>query len=293
MMLVDPRNSTAMIIDRVWNTRILHKDLCSALIRVLGNSGCSIIDGEIVQDPNFTVFLVYDVAAINGDSSFGAVRFSERLQKVMKIAAEVKELWNVDNFSASRENEGLVLDIQAKLFVPQREIGRILSKIRVLENGEHEFYDQGRNRRNKNDGLIFTADDDNYLQNDKKNSLLKWKWLEHNTVDFKLIAPLWKRGENELELYCGGYGSSDILIRKQTVSDEIREMLDDAFLESNTSSLVYECKYDRNESCWRILHRRADKNEANFVTTVLSTMETMVDNVTIEEIKSTCEKNRK
>ncbi len=140
-----------------------------------------------------------------------------------------------------------------------------------------------------NDGLIFTADDDCYLQNERQGSLLKWKWGEMNTIDFKFIAPLWRRGENELDFYCGGYGASDILIRRQSVSDETRDMLDRDFRERNADALVYECQYDKNESCWKILHLRADKKEANFVTVVLATMETMVDNVTIDEIKAACE----
>lgn len=249
----------------------------------MGTQGPSVLDGEIIAEQN--VFLVYDIAAINGNNQIAAKRFSERLQTIAKIINDVRQ--KIENHPDGGTGR---IDLQAKLFVPQREIDRILKKIHVLPNGQHEFYDQGRNRRNKNDGLIFTADDDTYLQNQKENSLLKWKWLEHNTIDFKFIAPLWQSGDNELQFYCGGYRQQDIMIRKQKVSDEVRSMLDRDFRENNANELVYECQYDRYQSCWNVLHRRADKTDANFVTVVLATMETMVDNVTLEEIKSACEK---
>jgi len=55
---------------------------------------------------------------------------------------------------------------------------------------------------------------------------------------------------------------------------------------SLTQSVVVECAYDRNAGSWGIQHTRPDKNQANYITTVLSTMETIIDGITMQDLIS-------
>lgn len=79
----------------------------------------------------------------------------------------------------------------------------------------YRYVDILRKRVNKNDGLIFVADND-YFRPQRtvkllgcrmfsitdfrwQTSLLKWKWPDKNTIDFKIRCPFYnQRGQLEL-----------------------------------------------------------------------------------------------
>ena len=83
-----------------------------------------------------------------------------------------------------------------KKFLPASRIGTLLRSI-TAETGTNgrikRVYNGGGDRVNDNDGIVFTPAAKNYrdLMN-RRAGLLKWKFQEENTVDFRIKA-------NELE----------------------------------------------------------------------------------------------
>lgn len=57
-------------------------------------------------------------------------------------------------------------------------------------------------------------------------------------------------------------------------------------------SIVAECGYDSNTGNWRIKSFRDDKNAANFITTVMATMESIIDNITKEQLIERCKRSK-
>ena len=115
--------------------------------------------------------------------------------------------------------------------------------------------------------------------------LVKWKWA--HTIDFKIKRPLYerRRGRAErLQLWAGGPGDTDIMVRATPVSQHERAMIVNDLRELGREWAIYECEYEPRIGRWYLKTLRRDKTAANFVTTVVGTLETIVDNVTVDEL---------
>ena len=85
-------------------------------------------------------------------------------------------------------------------------------------------------------------------------------------------------------MYAGGERGTDIFVRATSLSLEERIELKTTFTQLQRSSFVVECSYHPGTSRWVIKNFRHDKLSANFITTVFATLETIIDNVTQEEL---------
>lgn len=274
-----------LLIDRAWSAHVVREPRFSEL---LCRNGPTLMDGELIELENEQrqkCFLAYDIIVLDGEF-VGNRTLEERLRLI-----EGRVIRRLKNSDHAEELER-VLPIRLKFFVPVFEILRITSKIRKTSSGSYEFYDMGRQIRNKNDGLIFTANNDSYIPS-RPDSLLKWKWLDKISVDFKLKSPYFNHAD-ELIFYAG-YAApvGDIKVRSQPVDSNVREWIEREFIARGIDSVVVECTYDKQNSSWRIEHIRSDKTDANYITTVFSTLETIIDNIKIEEVTHICSRGWK
>ena len=184
------------------------------------------------------------------------------------------------------------LAFQGKAFWPKRHLEeRIMSHIRSLGGHEYEYND-GK-RRNKNDGVIFTPEDDDYWC--RSVPLLKWKHQGLNTIDFLTRAP-WFDGDGKLMLYSTANAMPErVGQRPETVTVHMRSTL--LTPEKRTWFLsqvagkdlaIAEMQYDPRTSSWQPKNFRWDKSTPNFMTTVVSTLETIVDNVQPADLYAAC-----
>lgn len=184
------------------------------------------------------------------------------------------------------------LAFQGKAFWPKRHLEeRIMSHIRPLGGHEYEYND-GK-RRNKNDGVIFTPEDDDYWC--RNVPLLKWKHLGLNTIDFLTRNP-WFDHDGKLMLYSTANAmperagqrpeSVTVHMRSTLLTPEKRAW----FLSSvhGKDSAIAEMQYDSKTSSWQPKNFRWDKSTPNFMTTVISTLETIVDNVQPSDLYAAC-----
>eukprot|EP00475_Leptophrys_vorax_P023857 TRINITY_DN32845_c0_g1_i1.p1 TRINITY_DN32845_c0_g1~~TRINITY_DN32845_c0_g1_i1.p1 ORF type:complete len:390 (-),score=85.24 TRINITY_DN32845_c0_g1_i1:144-1292(-) len=280
MLLFQPQRNAAYLVDRAWKTQRLSMKLIEVLHSVLGGDGETLLDGELLssgfydQEP---VFLFYDIPFLNGSGEIAKKSFTERYERM-------KELGNLLLRAFAQDDRGLFgIRLQSKMFAPHTELERITRKLEIVD-GKYLYHDPARKRKNYNDGLVFIADEEGFISRNK-DALLKWKYVEKNTIDFKIkqdkLTP-------EVELFAGGYGNSDLMVRRQQISSEELKRIRDDFDRLRCRELVYECQYDPQSSRWQILHLREDKTDPNFISVVFSTLETMVDNITVDNLKVVC-----
>lgn len=108
-------------------------------------------------------------------------------------------------------------------------------------------------------------------------------------ADFKVKKPYFS-DDGRLKLYCKAPGhrfqpAIDLEIRRMgPFSSQERKELSDQFANGRSDCIV-ECAFKPfPEPTWSIYKVRTDRQGANFVTTVISTMEVMIDDVTIDEL---------
>ena len=186
---------------------------------------------------------------------------------------------------------------------------------------EWEYIYDDEFRINKNDGLVFTPGSSNYLmlENWGDLPLLKWKYLEKNTIDLKVKLPfIWR---DKLHLYTeasvdsrhnpnfdtgvlpmnnfgGGknnkfdvlWGTID-LIKEPNIREKFEQLRKE--MENCTTNnlckfvneFIIECEWDFRENTWNLIQNRPDKNTPNFITVCSDTLRVMMDNVTMEELQ--------
>ena len=126
-----------------------------------------------------------------------------------------------------------------------------------------------------------------------------------NTIDFKVRRPffsikhpgndrIWGGGGlscdvwcviiEQVELYAGIGHGNDIMVRSAIMSEVDRNDLVRRSTAANLDSVIVECAYDIKIGQWTIKGYRMDKTDANFITTVMATMENIAENVSREEL---------
>lgn len=128
--------------------------------------------------------------------------------------------------------------------LPAKKVKQILDSIsevgheKTLAGGllkRRQYKDQSR--RNDNDGLVFTPENASYSNlivdalTKTHRPLLKWKWKEHNTVDFRINEEDVHDGTHRnipLPLYVGSSNNSLVKVAESSVSpttlDYLREV---------------------------------------------------------------------
>ncbi len=197
-------------------------------------------------------------------------------------------------------------------------IRELFSYITEEENSEGEmeyFYTEKERKKEEkeiiirrktgNDGIILTPEKNNYLMDmGAPGSLLKWKPLQMNTIDFKVISPYFSPGKGEVVLYSNGapsiggrrrQGTVDIEFATMPMTFENRKKFNRLFEEMKllnggyVGSFIMECMYCLKEKYFKPVCLRSDKNAANWITTATATVRMMEDDVKSEEVIQSCE----
>ncbi|EFC36360.1 predicted protein [Naegleria gruberi] len=147
---------------------------------------------------------------------------------------------------------------------------------------------------NKNDGLVFTPKDAvlSAFKPGANNYLLKWKWPNKLTCDF-LVSP-----DENSSLKEHAEGANDNLFHVYFQFSKISHFFDTVqvkdisphilakFLDlQKGTGLIVEMGFDSTKSGWYFLLIREDKTSPNAFKTVANTVENMIENITIDDLK--------
>lgn len=138
--------------------------------------------------------------------------------------------------------------------------------------------------------------------------MLKWKFTHLNSVDF-LLKPVWVDGVHTPvpRLFVGGDRDSTIPVHEPSGnfvlvgSDELDEGFDpavaaDGATVADLAGKIVECAWDARVTlavdgsemhppgAWRYMRTRTDKDAPNYVTVYKHTLQSILDDITAEEI---------
>jgi hypothetical protein len=92
---------------------------------------------------------------------------------------------------------------------------------------------------------------------------------------------------DQVELHAGIH-RNDLMVRSAAMSEADRNDLSRRAAATGKDSFIVECAFDAARGQWGIKGYRMDKTEANFITTVIATMETIAENITREQLIEKC-----
>jgi mRNA guanylyltransferase len=291
MLYISREQRTCFLLDRKFVvTRVADTAACADL---WARQGDTLLDGELLRDiddarPRFATF---DVLALDGIAT-GLLPLSKRLEHIgqgivlpyRRQAPDVTAAWP--------------LVVMAKAFFPKHHLSALLAHIKPIA-GERDayLYDDGK-RRNKNDGLVFTPEDGGYLCKDAAAPLLKWKWPGLNTIDLQVRHPWFDSPAttnseamiSSLRLYANANAHEGSVVSVHVRSTRLTAEEHAWFLTQVGTRMhaIVEMRYDEVESRWRPKLFRPDKHTPNFLTTVVATLETIIDKVTPTELVQAC-----
>lgn len=216
----------------------------------------TILDGEYFSDKS--QFLVFDAILIN-NKQVSTASFSTRLGAFQK--------WIPSDYNSSI----LPLMLRAKSFYAKGAFSTLLMFIEKKESksgNKYVFHDEMDSKWDHlSDGFIFVPLADAYSD----SKILKWKWDGMNTLDFRFQ---FDARTTKGTLFAAGYDGRDIPIQNWENAQPL----------SNLHGKILECEYTPEESRWTFVKERVDKVRANHITTVMSTLETIIDNVQVADI---------
>jgi mRNA guanylyltransferase len=296
MLYISKDRQATFVIDRKFHVQQLKSPVYAEMWSTAGDT---LIDGELVLSSDATpttYFIAFDLILLQGERVLEK-KLSERLGKIgMGIIKPYRERF--PNYA--KDTSDHPLPIRAKNFVKKSALHEGLMKfIRPLGGphggGEYEYND-GK-RRNKNDGVIFTPENDDY--NCKNVQLLKWKFPGLNTIDFMIRHP-WFDEQGRLMLYSSANLASEregqkpqtviVHVRSSTLHPEKKRWLIGEVV--GKQQAIVEMAYEIHSSSWQPKLFRWDKSSPNFMTTVIGTLETVMDNVQPVDLCQACGSKR-
>jgi len=218
----------------------------------------TLVDGEMVIDvvngKNFPRYLIYDVIQFEGQQ-VGKTAFSIRLTCIEKELIMARHAYITQGIiDKTREP----FSVRKKDFWDVTDAHKLLSD-KFAENLAHEP-----------DGLIFQPSKEPYKPG-RDDEVLKWKPLDMNSVDFKLVVKK-EEGLGLLPktigcLYVGGY---DPPFAQMKVNKQLKEL----------HNKIIECKWENNQ--WIFMRERTDKSFPNGYNTAMGVISSIKDPVTTE-----------
>ncbi|CAN8074113.1 unnamed protein product [Agarophyton chilense] len=250
----------------------------------------TILDGELTCNmmTQQYEYLIYDCISINGDTTVAQKGFRARMDAAAVFVAAPR-LW-------APFCSGL-LRLRIKDYYEKKDIRRLFACIKKDHHGRYIYINNDRRDGilcNENDGVILAPVGIPY-KTKKCEALLKWKPPHLNSIDFTLQL---ERAHDERRkvptvkpfiAYRGERG----LIRLREVIIPSKQKLKWAAEFDRYNGAVVELSYDKHAGEWRFLRLRDDKDGPNFASTVIDTLETIVESVERDEFCGRLEKARK
>eukprot|EP01006_Ploeotia_vitrea_P023988 TRINITY_DN56685_c0_g1_i1.p1 TRINITY_DN56685_c0_g1~~TRINITY_DN56685_c0_g1_i1.p1 ORF type:complete len:930 (+),score=47.74 TRINITY_DN56685_c0_g1_i1:1-2790(+) len=166
----------------------------------------------------------------------------------------------------------------AKHFYPKAEVTSVLKNISKTE-GNHYLYEGYE--KNLNDGLVFTPEDPGLFSFKPGGAanLLKWKWPDKLTADFK-IDPT-SDYQDGIPIYVlqwySRQGDQHFVYKRVPI-------LTSPDIPYPTETCIAECGLDTEKGLWIITTIRTDKDRANGLPAVSSTLENIVQNFVSDDL---------
>jgi hypothetical protein len=222
-------------------------------------------------------FVLTDVIAIEG-KVLADVPFSERQNACHNY-------YNAKDSILKR----LPLFITCKQYYPLTNIKHIFNNIRVSSVvGKYEFVDKKLKQQHFNLGLTFTPNLRNLGQ-----SVFFWTWPKLRTVFFKVVFPFFN-SQNQLNLHAHGLCNTSVLITSTDLTKSDHEHFfarqletkqdEETMSPSHLQPFVVECAYNSNQGMWNIKEYHDDVNLTDSLSTVVTKLVSLVDNITKEEL---------
>ncbi|KAJ1437678.1 mRNA capping enzyme, catalytic domain-containing protein [Ochromonadaceae sp. CCMP2298] len=265
----------------------------------------TVLDGELVFNRSYreNVFLVFDVLLWEHEP---------RLEDLFSARLELIRTRIMPHFDRAMQLVGAgslpmkPLRLVRKAFVGKRDLRVLLGKMRP-EEGERVFYDPDpgqpmAKRHHKSDGLIFQPNA-RYVFS-RHYDLMKWKWAELRSIDLLVSIPMGEDGNLEgagdgrgvdcpIYLLCAGPDGTHIncTLRGGTnvglgAFDSYRLLADMEDPErADKAATVVEVVYDIHVGKWSYMHIRKDKNQPNFIDSVMGVFIEQAESISIEELE--------
>ncbi|KEG10728.1 methyltransferase [Trypanosoma grayi] len=178
------------------------------------------------------------------------------------------------------------LQIFAKEMLPLEKFSECLSRLQRHEVDDNTcgvvYYYDGPYGLTKSDGFIFTPEKFDLVQGASKEQL-KWKWPSMLSVDWSLTAVEGRKNDYMVDLFFRKkrFGHRPDSVGRVRLSSAMRLLNPHSLVVPTTSSIVAECVFDHQHKCWLIERLRSDKSEPNSVVTVISVLESLVEDITL------------
>lgn len=236
-------------------------------------SGDTLLDGEIIRCNGIIFYFVFDIIQIDG-INVSDDNLIERLNYIKYITKLSNEVTNPP------------IILKQKIYYSIRETNGLFLKIKRLRG---KYFYNGSNEKQpnrENDGLIFTRLNTKY--ENKNSDVLKWKWMDKNTIDLRIRKPYFNL-QGGLNLFAAGEKGKDILFRTSFLSTRQREMFEELLCKVKRFSprredFIVECGFSTETRSWIPVNSRLDKNFPNFIVTATSMFSIIIDSLDCREI---------
>eukprot|EP00761_Pharyngomonas_kirbyi_P008727 gb/GECH01008739.1/.p1 GENE.gb/GECH01008739.1/~~gb/GECH01008739.1/.p1 ORF type:complete len:700 (+),score=109.25 gb/GECH01008739.1/:1-2100(+) len=254
-----------------------------------------LLDGEVVYNHrqhryNYTIYDIVTFCEYEPDQPH-KVAIKSCLKMPMSKRKDIIQYHVVEAhhcfYGYNKLNSPKSLQILLKHFYQKRDLEQVISFIQRDPTSGEYFY----KKYNKNDGLIFTPNSIQLypFQPGTCNNLIKWKWPEKLTADW-LVIPL-PNGQTVTDAISGReaqfslfyYGCKQPIYYRDAHVEGITK--EDMQHINNNQGGILECDFDRQNGVWRKQTIRKDKNTANAFYVIASTLENIIEELGIDELK--------
>ena len=315
----------AYLIDRTFDAAAIDGGVAYAAVMAAG--GATLLEGELLLrgDDAGTgtgaraVFNMFDCIAAAG-ADVAARPLKERLEALRKTARE--PYLSLERARAAAGEAAPPLYMIGKTILRSCDVKSVLDKIsapvHAVEDDEMgdvpaplesvvggaaatRTYRGDALRINGTDGLVFTPSDVSYRDLAKLGSaaplpLLKWKFTEENTVDFRVnLDDLDRAAMGRVAVGGGGAAARPVPLFVSTGREE-RDVCELEITPKGAAayaalaqrlhkdSLIIECAFVPARSAWVARRVRDKKTRANHIKTAWNTLEALVENISEAEL---------
>eukprot|EP00668_Euglena_longa_P001312 GGOE01001553.1.p1 GENE.GGOE01001553.1~~GGOE01001553.1.p1 ORF type:complete len:1025 (-),score=336.25 GGOE01001553.1:52-3126(-) len=248
----------------------------------------ALVDGEYLASraDGRTTYSIYDavsVSFVKPDNTTQHLNFfdkpmSERMAAIRRYIVEPHQQFH-SHFGLPPPTS---LRFVAKHFYSKAELPTVIRSIHRDAEGEYVYEDE-RFGKNLNDGLVFTPESSKLycFKPGGAKSLLKWKWPDKLSVDFKVRPHDLRQSPMEVDFLFTArraQGQVDVLYKRGPLSNSRRcEVPFDR-------PSICECVFNEELAMWDVLLVRTDKDFGNGFPAVSSTLENIVTNLCIADL---------
>ncbi|KAH9600467.1 mRNA (guanine-N(7))-methyltransferase domain [Trypanosoma melophagium] len=179
-----------------------------------------------------------------------------------------------------------LLHIFAKEMLPLERFGECISNLQRHEINDGTsgvvYYYKRPCGVTKSDGFIFTPEKFDIVQGASKDQL-KWKWPSMLSVDWSLTGIEGRKNEYVVDMFFRKrrFGHRPDSVGRVRLSSAMAFLNPLSLSIPTTYSVIAECVFDRDQNSWSIERIRSDKCEPNSVVTIISVLESLVEDINL------------